>query len=356
MSTDFESAYTNISKSDLNSSVVNLADGVKWCETNLKLVLKLISLLLDNNYVEICDGFYRLGGQLAMGCASSGEALDTVAIWSELSKLEAVRGKDIKVTVGDKFDVLIESSESRFSVWEFNDIEKSTIKLQKRFRDDGLNIVETCDVDVLSSVVKQLGNIYPSHLGNNATLTHLYASHLDCSFIRKLGGGDPMVFVRRNLKYPVTVIPPESNTYNNYRFAVVSSELLRYRRICKNSKLIRMNEDLLKAELVAGGYSIRKIGKIFRMVIKRIEARYDSGLWTRIGENSTDEISTLYSSMEYDGHGDICVLKQLLQPSESDVLNWKFCYKNGPKVKSFVINRRKDLKKMQDFVKTCSKN
>ena len=80
MSTDFDSAYTNVSKDDLIRSVVNLARVVEWEMHLTKLLLKLISLLLDNNFVEIGDGIYKLGTQLAMGCSSSGDALDSVAI------------------------------------------------------------------------------------------------------------------------------------------------------------------------------------------------------------------------------------------------------------------------------------
>ena len=69
------------------------------------LLLKLISLLLDNNYVEIGDGIYKLGTQLAMGCSSSGDALDSVAIWSEVSTLESIDGVKVEVTVDENFSV-----------------------------------------------------------------------------------------------------------------------------------------------------------------------------------------------------------------------------------------------------------
>ena len=43
-------------------------------------------------------------------------------------------------------------------------------------------------------------------------------------------------------------------------------------------------------------------------------------------------------------------ISRLLQPEKSEVLKWRFVYKNGPMVKSLVINRGKDLKKMKTFV------
>ena len=350
MSTDFESAYTNISKSELNRCVINIAKVVKWPDCNLRLLLKTISLLLDNNYVEICDGIYKLGGQLAMGCSSSGEALDTVAIWSELSCLEGFKNGNSKVNVGSEFEIEIEQIEEPDDENSFNGSEKTTIKFEKRFRDDCLNIVEASDTIVIAGVINKLGNMYPKQLGNNVTLTHVYTSHLDCCIVKRLGGGKPLVLLRRNLKFPVSVIPPESNTYDNYRFAVVGSELLRYRRICKNAAQIKLNDELLINELVSAGYKRTKIIELFKIVIARIESRYDLKNWVRLVEGDSEERPKLWASMEYDGFGDFKVLKQLLQPEKSEVLKWRFVYKNGPMVKSLVINRGKDLKKMKTFV------
>ena len=43
-----------------------MARVVEWEMHLTKLMLKLISLLLDNNFVEIGDGIYKLGTQLAI--------------------------------------------------------------------------------------------------------------------------------------------------------------------------------------------------------------------------------------------------------------------------------------------------
>ena len=86
------------------------------------------------------------------------------------------------------------------------------------------------------------------------------------------------------------------------------------------------------------------------MVIARIESRYDLKNWVRLVEGDSEERPKLWASMEYDGFGDFKVLKQLLQPEKSEVLKWRFVYKNGPMVKSLVINQGKDLKKMKTFV------
>ena len=113
----------------------------------------------------------------------------------------------------------------------------------------------------IAGVVHKVGSMYPPNMGNNAVLTHIYSSHLDCCILLKLGEAKPTRFVRRNLKYPSTIIPPKSNTFVRYKFAAVASELLRYRRICSGDELVCLNEELLKDEYLAAGYTSRVIGQ-----------------------------------------------------------------------------------------------
>ena len=56
MSTDFDDAYTNVTKHMLWSAIVKCSDQIDLSQGLIELALKLVALLLDNNYVEIADG------------------------------------------------------------------------------------------------------------------------------------------------------------------------------------------------------------------------------------------------------------------------------------------------------------
>ena len=43
------------------------------------------------------------------------------------------------------------------------------------------------------------------------------------------------------------------------------------------------------------------------------------------------------------------MLEQLLRPALDDLIKWRVTVKNADKVKSLIINRRKDLEKMQKY-------
>ena len=104
------------------------------------------------------------------------------------------------------------------------------MKMIKRFRDDGFSILEDRELWKPAGVEQKVGSIYPSNMGNNTKLTHLYSSHLGCCLLLKLGEGRPTRLVGRNLKYPSSIIPPQSNTFVRYKVAAAASELLRYKR------------------------------------------------------------------------------------------------------------------------------
>ena len=350
MSTDFDSAYTNVTKDHLIFSVVNLARLVDWEIKFTKLLIKVISLLLDNNFVEISDGIYKLGTQLAMGCSSSGDALDSVAIWSEVSTFETTDVVKVEATLDENYTVDLKLWRENKKSEALDEDEKDSVKMIRRFRDDGFSIIEDRELWKLAGVVQKVGSMYPADMGNNAKLTHLYSSHLDCCLLLKLGEGKPTRFVRRNIKYPSTIIPPQSNTFVRYKFAAAASELLRYKRICSGEVFTRLNEDLLKNEYVAAGYTMPEIARLFRSVKGRIEARYNVQ-GDRLG-NIEEDVRAVYmgSSIIFDGNIEIKLLENLLRPAREEVIKWRVIVKNGKKLKSLVINRRKDLEKMQTFI------
>ena len=82
----------------------------------------------------------------------------------------------------------------------------------------------------------------------------------------------------------------------------------------------------------------------------RIEARYNVQV-DRLG-NIEEDVRAVYmgSSIIFDGNIEIKLLENLLRPAREEVIKWRVIVKNGKKLKSLVINRRKDLEKMQTFI------
>jgi hypothetical protein len=226
------------------------------------------------------------------------------------------------------------------------------VKLQKRFRDDCLNIVESCNATQAINAIIKLGSMYPGHLGNNATLLHLNIHHLDCCALKKIGSCKTVRFIRRNLEFPVSVISPDSNCSMVTKYAVVSSELVRHRKICKNKKFIRINDKLLYDELLSAGHSSKDLVKIFDKVVKRIHDRYDQNSWKKLNIVLDEELCTyVVHSLVYDRQNDDeLLLRGLLCPKGSGNSH-TVVYKNGRKVLHFLISRKRDLQKMQDFTK-----
>ena len=86
-------------------AIVRCCDQIDISTEKMELALKLTALLLENNFVEVSDGIYRLGGQLAMGCSSSGDALDTVALWHEARTIYGL--PEYTVTIQFKEEVIL---------------------------------------------------------------------------------------------------------------------------------------------------------------------------------------------------------------------------------------------------------
>ena len=83
---DIENAYVNIDLKDLNGAIMDLCEELECEEWKVELMTKLATLVLSNNYMEASIGIMKNGTNLPMGNCVSGEALDTVAINSEMKK------------------------------------------------------------------------------------------------------------------------------------------------------------------------------------------------------------------------------------------------------------------------------
>ena len=347
MSTDLESAYTNVKLEMIEHSIINCGYTVGWETWQIDLALKLIRLLLYNNYVEVPDGIYLLGDQLAMGCASSGDALDNVCMWQEVKAFYDVREVRSQVAVEKLNSLNLADYEIVERVKLLGDYEKELLNCIKRYRDDGITIASGTQIDEVKAVVMIVGGMYPKGIENNAKFSHVYGSHLDCSFLLKLGSGNPITFVRRELKYPLTIIPPSSKTPHWYKTARLRSEAVRYQRICSDISMVMFNMELLKSEYRAVGYTGNYVEKACRSLCFDPGQKVDGKDLESSAEENCVELTQV---IKYQGDIENELIRRLLEPGRGGRLKWRFLYKNQRKVKSYVINRKRDLHRMKGVV------
>ena len=342
MSTDLESAYTNIKLRMIEHSLINCGYAVGWESWRIELALKLIKLLLSNNYVEVPEGIFLLGDQLAMGCSSSGDALDNVCMWQEVKAFYDV--VEIRVHSSGQYSANLHEFERVEGEKLIKENENEMINCVKRYRDDCITIVSGKEIGLVKSVIVKVGGMYPAGIGNNAKFSHIYGSHLDCCFMLRLGGGEAITFIRRELKYPLTIIPPSSKTPNWYKTARIRSEAVRYQRICSDSSMVRLNMELLKREYRAVGYTGNYVKRAYRSLSYNKSGRDEEEGSEGAGENCVE----IPQVIKYQGEIENELIRRLLQPSRGGHLKWQFLYKNERKVKNYVISRRKDLHRMKE--------
>ena len=73
VSADMESAYTNIRLIDIFKVLTILCDYVNVKESARSLMLKMVHMILSNNYVETVEDVYKLSECLPMGNSISGK-------------------------------------------------------------------------------------------------------------------------------------------------------------------------------------------------------------------------------------------------------------------------------------------
>ena len=243
ISSDMSSAYTNIFKDDVFKAVITATELLKVNDWRRDLILKLIELVLGNNYIESSTGIFQLGDCLPMGSSASQDCLNIVGMISELALFENTSSEDeIQVTIDDIFDVEIVMEKNTKKNLSLINSEKSHLKLYKRYIDDTHNVCSGENLSDMNMKMKML-QAYPKNLVMNATLSLLNFSHLDCLGFCGFSKNNITTIVRKNFTAPINIVPGQSNFPVSNKYSIILSEMLRYRRICSSSQFIEMNEN-----------------------------------------------------------------------------------------------------------------
>ena len=139
---------------------------------------------------------------------------------------------------------------------------------------------------------------------------------MDTVFYKRFGGDGYECFVRRKVKFPITYAKATLNLPKSVVKSIVSSEMLRYRRICSNGDFVQLNDDCLIEELVSRGYDERYIRRLAAARRYEICENYDEN-YNRKKKGLACEGLVYGSKSVYDGiwytHRKLaCILLQAL--------------------------------------------
>ena len=267
---DMDNAYTNVKLQDLEKAVKVLCQEIKADQWKLELIIKLANLVLNHNYVEASIGILKIGPCLPMGNCASGEALDTVAIASEMEK-ENKKALNLKLT-----EEIPEQIGKMINLQKYNNKgSSSTQNITKRYRDDIYGMIAVEDENDMLTNILDLGQVYPKHIKLTVELGHLYQSFLDVCHSRRLSDGGYTTFVRRNFNVPPLFMPEKSSVPDNLKWSALKCELLRHRRICSSTKLVEVNDHCLDMEYQKLGYKNWQIKKVTKKCLESYKTRYD---------------------------------------------------------------------------------
>ena len=264
LSADLSDAYSNVLLDDLESSLETAAEIIGLEAWQLELVISMARLILKNNFVETSSGYYKLTECLAMGNSSSGACLDLVGLTREFKR------------VGVRDNIPLDKGLSNMGKDEILSVNMSPLDSYMRYLDDTNGIFESdCPSKVMKCILG-VGTMFPSTIEINVDIFHICGTFLDVVFVRKLATGKFVTLVRKELSSPPSYIPFASAVPMKFKLSVMKSEMIRYRRICSETKFVKIYESMLADELTALGFpNIHSQMEKFEKEIKEI---YDNNM------------------------------------------------------------------------------
>ena len=309
---DMDNAYTNVKLQDLEKAVKVLCQEIKADQWKLELIIKLANLVLNHNYVEASIGILKIGPCLPMGNCASGEALEPVAIASEMEK-ENKKALNLKLT-----EEIPEQIGKMINLQKYNNKgSSSTQNITKRYRDDIYGMIAVEDENDMLTNILDLGQVYPKHIKLTVELGHLYQSFLDVCHSRRLSDGGFTTFVRRNFNVPPLFMPEKSSVPDNLKWSALKCELLRHRRICSSTKLVEVNDHCLDMEYQKLGYNNWQIKKVTKKCLESYKTRYDEA-FNMVEDRKIPETVLFGTKTVYEGfHNTHEILRTLIKRADN---------------------------------------
>ena len=351
ISSDMSSAYTNIFKDDVFKAIIIATEHLHVNDWRRDLILRLVELVLGNNYLESSTGIYQLGDCLPMGSSASQDCLNIVGMISEFKLFENVSTEDeIKVTVEDNYKVKIVIQKNAKKNNGLTNSEKGHLRLFKRYIDDTHGVCSGENMTDMKNVIIKILQAYPKNLVMNATLSLLNFSHLDCLGFCGFSQNKITTLVRKNFSAPINMVPSQSNCPVSNKHCIILSEMLRFRRICSSSQFIEMNENFLFTEMIKAGYNHSKIKFKFIKSREYIREKYDEVTFEKRCENPKELDGIFCGKVTFDQNSGSHKIVKALMMGDGKTLRLRPVVVPSSKIKTYLISRRKHLKKLRDFV------
>ena len=308
----------------INKAIRQVCKFVGFPVWKIDLMVKLIDLVLSNNFAETSSGLYLFMMVLPMGYKLSGEALDIVALSGEMERmLNLGRNEDIP---GMPIGELPEYPEEVFDC----DVEKETrmasgIKVYKRYVDDTYVNVGGGDIEQVVAGILAVGFMFPVGLTVNLVLNIWRAEFLDVLIWNNISSKTISTMVKRNQTVPFGHVKKKSDHPDIYKMGSLLGEMLRNRRIASDEEIIEKCDECTALEFQSIGYCWREVMRAMQEAKNKIATDY-STMFVKIPDD--EEVNFTYGgSLEYNGlyqyHG---VLKvSLTFASQGELQGYCWC-------------------------------
>ena len=348
MSADIQEAYTNVTEKMINNSIETVCIYLGYNDWKKRLMQKLVTLVLGNNYVESSTGVYLFKMVLPMGYKLSGECLDVVGIASEMTKLLKLGEENEQyfgLKIGEVTDYPKEFGE--------NDVERETsmargVKQYKRYVDDSYASISGGTVEDVIDGILAIGFMYPAGLVINLDLNIWRAEFLDVFCWRSLANTTVSTMMKRNFKVPFGHVKKKSDHPERFKLKSLLGELLRNRRIASDCKIVEVMDSCILADFISIGYSKRNVQEEIQSCLEKVERNYSSEFVKF--ERTREDRPQYGGSIIYNGHYKYNEILENFIKNTKPLKAPKIMSKPGRKLKNIAFTKKRYLTRQQEDI------
>ena len=271
---DIQEAYSNISDDMIKNAIERVCGFVGYDEWKIELMVKLVDLVLGQNYVETSEGLFKFKKVLPMGYKMSGEALDIVALADEMTVLYNLgeKGQILRVGIGELRSYPEEMVDN--SVQREVSMNKA-VKSYRRYVDDTHAQIGGTIEEVQDGILA-VGFMYPECLTVSLKLNIWKSCHLDVFMWKNITSGRFSTVMKREAEVPVGHVKRGSSHPEKYKLQSLLGEMLRGRRIASDLDLIELSDKCIAHEFESIGYSRWEVQNAMEEAKKKVKEKYSS--------------------------------------------------------------------------------
>ena len=345
ISADIQEAYTNITEDMICNSIRLLNKIVGWYIWKEDLLIKMVSMILGNNYVETSVGIYLFGRILPMGYKLSKEALDSVAISGEVYKLHRVGEED--AVLGRPISELYEYPEELVDISVRREVAMSRgVNYYRRYVDDSFAMVGGDTIEEIVDGILCIGYMFGGGLTVNVDMNIWCSKFLDVLLWRDVDGATCRTMLSRKVGAPFGHVRKDSDHPIMYKLQSMLGEMLRNRRLGSDMEIVKVVDDSILEGFMSIGYSRVEVLENMVNCKKLIREGY-SNMYVKLDKGVTEREISFGGVVEYNGlYNFDYVVKRYL--ASNDVFKRSVILSvPGRKLKNIVFTRKRYLKRQR---------